>query len=735
MRKYIDIISNNIIAVIFTILGIELTYYSVVADMKIFQAIFMTIMIIIFFICYDIMNHHKSYRVMMFSIISIIVMISSYFFINILGSGNEASYMMWLFKAESELSYEIYYEIGTIILFSYIFGAMYYYFTVKVIRMPILMLLSFVTLILYFRGPYVNNNIFVYMYIIFYFLLYMRKSDFIEEHLRDKARIKNILKLAITIIVIMTIISSLLPTKDVFPDIKILNGLKSYLQDYTTQYSPKDGMILDNTSKSITEPMPGNEDYVLYSYKGEYIPYLVNHIFDYFNTNNNTWVESKKNNDKNSFIASSGVEKQTLIEQLLISLNRYENIPEDIKVGLELNSSNNKKVMSIQSETYTLQNMLHPENITMAYIDNDEDVMLRLNNYNKLTRGINEKFYPSEYVTIGYIEDTPENGSSEEYFMKYFTKDKYESLISSIANEDAEYAKQLKENMEDVYNNYTSLSKDTSQEIFNISASITQGKDSVYDKASAIVDYFNSGEYVYSLSIDNTSASDYLSYFLFESKKGYCVQYATAMTIMCRTLDIPARYVEGYTVSLDEDRVTDEYYNVNAKRAHAFVEVYIPGYGWKIFDPTPAIVDSEENASKGFSLNIPYMDKIVYIMLGIIAIIAVGYIVYRLTYRYRRLYKLSKLSSKEYLLGLIDDSVEELGKIGIKLLKEETLMNYAIRTKEDIPYDIKQIIEYYYDVAFGMKPMKKEYIRKAIEVNNNIHKYVKEKKKTKSKMH
>ena len=735
MKKYIDIISNNIVAIIFTILGIELTFYSVVADLKIFQAIFMALMIIIFFICYDIMNHNKRYRVMMFSIISIIVIISSYFFIKILGSGNEASYMMWLFKAESELSFESYYEIGTIILLSYIFGAMYYYFTVKIIRMPILMLLSFVTLILYFRGPYETNNIFVYLYIIFYFLIYMKKSDFFEERLRDKERIKNIWKLAITIILVMTIISWLLPSKDVFPDIKILNGLKNYLKDYTTQYSPKEGMLEDNTSKGITDSMPGNEDYVLYSYKGEYIPYLVNHFFDYFDTSNNTWVESVKNTDKNSFIATSGVQKQTLIEQLLISLNRYENIPEEVKVGLELSRSDNNKVMSIKSETYFLNNMLHPENITMAYVDNNEEVMLRVNENNRLFKGINEKFSPSEYVTIGYVEDTPEVNSAEEYFMKYFTKDKYESLIASISNEDGEYAKQLKSSMDEVYNDYTTLSKDTAQEIFNLAASITQGKDSVYDKASAIVDYFNSGEYVYSLSIDNTSANDYLSYFLFDSKKGYCVQYATAMTIMCRTLDIPARYVEGYAVSLDEDRVTDEYYNVNAKRAHAFVEVYIPGYGWKIFDPTPAMVDSEEDTSNNFSLNIPYMDKIIYIMFGIIAIIVVGYIVYRLTYRYRKLYKLSKLPSKEYLLGLIDDSIEELNEIGIKLLKEETLMNYAVRTKDDIPYDLKQIIEYYYDVAYGMRPMKKEYIRKAVEVNNNIHKYVKDKKKTKAKMY
>lgn len=735
MKKCIDVISKNIIALIFTILGIELTYYSIIADVKIAQVIFMSVLITLFFVCYDIMNHNKSYRVIIFSITSIIVMLSSYFIIKILGSGNEASYMMWLFKAESELSYEIYYEIGTIILLSYIFGAMYYYFTVKIIRMPILMLLSFVTLILYFRGPYAQDNIFVYLYIIFYFLLYMKKSDFIEEHLRDKIRIKNSLKLVIPIIVIMTIIARILPNTNVFPNIEPLNGLKDYLQDYRTQYSLQDGMIEDNTSKSITESMPGNQDYVLYSYKGEYIPYLVNHVFDYFDTSNNTWVESERNSDKNSFIATSGVEKQTLIEQLLISLKRYDNIPQEVREGLQLNNSDNKKVMSIKSESYSLKNMLHPENVTMAYLDDNEEAMLRVNENNRLFKGINEKFLPSEYVTIGYIEDAPEGNSAEDYFMKYFTRDRYEDLISSIASEDEGYAQQLTESMEEVYSDYTSLSKDTSQDIYNLAAKITQSKESIYDKASAIVDYFNSGKYTYSLSIDNTSARDYLSYFLFDSKKGYCVQYATAMTIMCRTLNIPARYVEGYAVSLEEDRVTDDYYNVNAERAHAFVEVYIPGYGWKIFDPTPARVDVEENNSNGFSFNIPYINKIIYIVIGVVGLIAVGYILYRLTERYRRIHRLSKLPSKEYMLGLIDDSIEEMSKLGLKLLKEETLMNYAIRTENDIPYDLKQIIEWYYGVAYGMKPMKKEYIKKAIEVNDNIYKYVKKQKNGKSKKH
>ena len=41
---------------------------------------------------------------------------------------------------------------------------------------------------------------------------------------------------------------------------------------------------------------------------------------------------------------------------------------------------------------------------------------------------------------------------------------------------------------------------------------------------------------------------DFIEYFLYENKRGYCAHYASAATMIFRAMGIPARYVEGYAV-------------------------------------------------------------------------------------------------------------------------------------------------------------------------------------------
>jgi hypothetical protein len=80
----------------------------------------------------------------------------------------------------------------------------------------------------------------------------------------------------------------------------------------------------------------------------------------------------------------------------------------------------------------------------------------------------------------------------------------------------------------------------------------------------------------------NTDAVDQ---FLFVDRRGVCEQYASALVVMLRALGIPARLAAGYG-SGDYNSITG-YYEVRANDAHAWVEVYFPGYGWIPFDPTP----------------------------------------------------------------------------------------------------------------------------------------------------
>ena len=93
-------------------------------------------------------------------------------------------------------------------------------------------------------------------------------------------------------------------------------------------------------------------------------------------------------------------------------------------------------------------------------------------------------------------------------------------------------------------------------------------------------------DYAYSLELPGHAVADPLADFLFARKKGYCEHFATAMTIMLRTLNIPARLVTGFESGI-YNPITDLWV-VRAADAHTWVEGWIPEYGWVTFDPTPA---------------------------------------------------------------------------------------------------------------------------------------------------
>ena len=60
---------------------------------------------------------------------------------------------------------------------------------------------------------------------------------------------------------------------------------------------------------------------------------------------------------------------------------------------------------------------------------------------------------------------------------------------------------------------------------------------------------------------------------------GVCQDFAHVMLAMCRSQGIPARYASGYF--FNENRQSDE-----IEASHAWVEIFLPGYGWKGYDPT-----------------------------------------------------------------------------------------------------------------------------------------------------
>lgn len=89
------------------------------------------------------------------------------------------------------------------------------------------------------------------------------------------------------------------------------------------------------------------------------------------------------------------------------------------------------------------------------------------------------------------------------------------------------------------------------------------------------------------------AGTDFVDYFLNTNHKGYCVHFATAETLLLRTLGIPARYAEGYYLTSDMIAEDGAWADVPDSRAHAWVEIYSPGIGWVPFEATPGFNANE----------------------------------------------------------------------------------------------------------------------------------------------
>ncbi len=120
-------------------------------------------------------------------------------------------------------------------------------------------------------------------------------------------------------------------------------------------------------------------------------------------------------------------------------------------------------------------------------------------------------------------------------------------------------------------------------------AQITSPGQSPVEVARAIQDHLRGPDYTYSQELadstaEGSTAEEPLVRFL-QTRRGYCVQFASAMIMLAREAGIPARMAVGFLPgSPDGDTRT-----VRVNDAHAWPELYFPRLGWTRFEPTPGV--------------------------------------------------------------------------------------------------------------------------------------------------
>ncbi|OPZ86547.1 MAG: Protein-glutamine gamma-glutamyltransferase [Firmicutes bacterium ADurb.Bin419] len=297
--------------------------------------------------------------------------------------------------------------------------------------------------------------------------------------------------------------------------------------------------------------------------------------------------------------------------------------------------------------------------------------------------------------------------------------------------------KQLADNSRSIYSKYLNIPQTVPDRVWDLAVSITKNEQGNFDKVKAIEQYLSKNyKYTYTPGTppENT---DFVDYFLFENKEGYCTYFASAMSILTRCIGIPSRYTEGYV--LPSQPVKDDLYEVTNAQAHAWVEVYFEGIGWIQFEPTSSFsgnlyqqTESNPNirtpqssdynthlrtgspANNGNKPNqqtnytkIDY-NKLIIILLSILSVILVIFLIVlaNIIRRKKVLFNITKLPPREGVLELYNYYMKHFIYQKADFSGGETPMEHAKRLDSIgrlFPNKLQEIAKIFVDARYSQK--------------------------------
>jgi len=190
-------------------------------------------------------------------------------------------------------------------------------------------------------------------------------------------------------------------------------------------------------------------------------------------------------------------------------------------------------------------------------------------------------YRPERLDASGKVRFDPESGSlatdkETSDGMKYTVESALPRLTASdLASVGAEVPAEIAAR-------YLELPANVSRQVRLQAQRIAGAEQSPYKRAKALQDYFREN-FSYNIQVAAGHDANAMEQFL-ASKQGYCEQFAGTYAAMARSLGLPARVAVGFTAGT---RDAEGRWHVTGKEAHAWPEVYLNGYGWVAFEPTP----------------------------------------------------------------------------------------------------------------------------------------------------
>lgn len=286
--------------------------------------------------------------------------------------------------------------------------------------------------------------------------------------------------------------------------------------------------------------------------------------------------------------------------------------------------------------------------------------------------------------------------------------------------------------LDERYHPYLQLPRTITPRTRELAARLLQGCATTEEKVERIADYLKTS-FPYSLQVSDIPENhDFVDYFLFEEKKGYCTYFATTAAVFFRMAGIPARYVEGFKMNDEKD--DSGAYLVRNSSAHAWVEILVspesdlwcivdcvpagtidyneaePGQYWDRFDSDffrrgsydTGNITQETNSNEGildYSAILPLLIYPLMLLPAALILFMIAYLLYKLII-YRR--KVRMLIAAEGIVPIYSHWVKRLSSMGIIFPQGSCELEYADTIgNSELSNLLKAIIRKCYDEHFG----------------------------------
>ena len=268
---------------------------------------------------------------------------------------------------------------------------------------------------------------------------------------------------------------------------------------------------------------------------------------------------------------------------------------------------------------------------------------------------------------------------------------------------------------------------------FKVMQKIGEQNISSEEKVWRILKFFSDQKLAYTTRPKNLDPENVIDSFLFDSKSGYCIHFASTFAISARIAGIPSRVVSGYKA--DHESKIENYIVVKQKNAHAWVELYLDGRGWVRYEPTASAYRNLDERTKSEynelfdRINNRYMyvkymisnwilgyDRLkqlrilnsllndtIYLLKFIFSIL--GMILLSLIF----FYLLSSSKPKDRLTKQKEMLFKILRKYGLKKEQNETMESFFKRSQIDLNVSFENISENYHRLKYSKD--KKEFYK------------------------